>query len=257
MDFRKDFDQLLAGILTDWQNQFPGADVSQGSLIFIKSACLASALWGIYRHQDWISKQIFPDTAESEYLEHHCWVREITRKAGESDADYLARLLDHLRSPPAGGNRYDYVKWAMEIDGVKAGYCFPLAQGESSVDVVVVADIALTGSELPSQALLDEVAAYIDGQRPVTARFVRVLAPTILAQDVTMTVTGSGVNRAQVEADIESYLGTFVPGQSLYLSRLISIAIDNGAEDALITVPAAVVTPQGYEMIRAGVIDVA
>ena len=257
MDFQKDFDELLNAILTDYGNQFPEADRSQGSLIFIKSACLASALWGIYKHQDWIAKQIFPDTADSENLEHHCWLREIVRKPGETDEDYLARLLEDLRRPPAGGNKYDYVKWAREIANVKAAYSFPLAQGASSVDVVIVADPDLTGSEIPAQDLLDAVSAYIEEVRPVTARFVRVLAPTILDQDVTMSVTGGDVNLAQVQADIAAYLSTFIPGQKLYLTRLTAIAIDNGAEDAEVTIPAATVNPQSYEMIRPGVIDVA
>ncbi len=61
--FQKSFDELLDQILTDWRNQFPGADTSQGSLIFIKSACLASALWGLYKYQAWIARQIFADIA--------------------------------------------------------------------------------------------------------------------------------------------------------------------------------------------------
>jgi hypothetical protein len=57
--FEKDFDELFAAILRDWQNQFPEADLSRGSLIYLKSACLASALWGLYKYQDWIARQIF------------------------------------------------------------------------------------------------------------------------------------------------------------------------------------------------------
>ena len=52
MSFKKDFDDLFNTILTDYKNQFPTADTSQGSLIYIEAACLASALWGIYYYQD-------------------------------------------------------------------------------------------------------------------------------------------------------------------------------------------------------------
>ncbi|MFA7465526.1 MAG: baseplate J/gp47 family protein, partial [Syntrophales bacterium] len=154
MSFKKTFDQLLDEILTDWRNQLPGADTSQGSLIFIKSACLASALWGLYNYQDWISRQVFPDTADSEYMEHHTWVRGITRRASETDAELLARLLEYIRRPPAGGNRYDYVKWALEIDYVAAAWCFPVAQGPGTVDVVIQADADYTGSEIPTSHTL-------------------------------------------------------------------------------------------------------
>ena len=150
MSFQKEFDDLLNAVLTDYRNQFPEADTSQGSLIFIKSACLASALWGIYKYQDWISSQIFPDTAETEFLEHHTWVRGLARRVGETDAELLSRLLDYIRRPPAGGNKYDYIKWALTIDNVSAAYCFPLGQGLGTVDVVIIADQDTSGSKLPS-----------------------------------------------------------------------------------------------------------
>lgn len=150
MAFEKTFDEILAGILTDFRNIFPSVDVSQGSLAYMKAAGYASALWGLYKYQEWISRQAFPDTADTEALEHHAWVRGIPRTAGENDADYLARLLDYIRKPPAGGNKYDYEKWAEEVDGVHAAYAFPLAQGAESVDVVIVANAATTGSEIPN-----------------------------------------------------------------------------------------------------------
>ncbi len=322
--FLKSFDELLDVILTDYKNQFPEADTSQGSLIYIKSACMSSALWGLYKYQDWISRQIFPDTADTVNLEHHAWVRGLARTYGETDSAYLARLLDLIRRPPAGGNKYDYVKWALSVDNVAAAYCFPLAQGLGTVDVVLVANKTNTGSEVPSsyaditgsntavtpgklvdagadfsavkagdkitnntagtettvaapdsgtqlslsddiftatpqdytiQSLTTTVKTYIDDIRPVTASVVRVMGPTIVTQAVTMTVTGSGVNLAQISADIQAYINTLGPGQTLYKSQLLSIAIQNGAANAAITVPAADVVPATYEMIRPGVIS--
>ncbi len=150
MSFKKEFDDLFNAILIDWQNQFPEADLSQGSLIYIKSACLASALWGLYKYQDWISKQIFPDTAETANLEHHAWVRGLTRTSGETDAELRTRLLEYIRRPPAGGNKYDYQKWALEIDNVEHAWCIPLAQGLGTADVIITADESVTGSEIPS-----------------------------------------------------------------------------------------------------------
>jgi uncharacterized phage protein gp47/JayE len=326
MSFQKDFDELLNAILTDYRNQFPEADTSQGSLIFIKSACLASALWGLYKYQDWIAKQIFPDTADTEALEHHAWVRGLTRTYGETDAAYLARLLDYIRRPPAGGNKYDYVKWALEIDNVKAAYCIPLAQGLGTVDVVIVANEANTGSETPSsyttltgvntsvsasklidssatfqttgvkkgdivknttasttamvvsvdsetqltlntdiftatgqnyeiKSLIIQVKEYIDDVRPVTASIVRVLGATIITQDVTMTATGN-VNKAKIASDIEAYMKTLIPGQTLYKSKLIQIAMDSNADNVTISTPANDVTVTSYQMIRPGVINV-
>jgi uncharacterized phage protein gp47/JayE len=256
MNFSKEFDELWNEILTDYRNQFEGkADTSEGSLVFIKSACLASAVWGLHKHQDYIADQIFPDTADEENLEHHSWVRDITRKVGESVSGLLDRVLDNIRRPPAGGNKYDYVKWAKKITNVKKAYSFPLAQGLGSVDVVIIADAVATGSEIPDQALLDEVKAYIEDVMSVEVRFLRVLPPTVVNQDVTMTVTGSA-NLAQITADVTAYINNMTPGQVLYVKQLDSIAIANGADDVDVTVPAETVTPQPTEMLRAGAIDV-
>ena len=119
-----DFDEYFAAILTDYRNQFPDADISQGSLIFAKSACLAAAKWGIHRHIAWVRDQIFADTAESENMEHHANLRGLTRRTGETDAELLARLLAVLRQPPAGGNEFDFVAWAKSIDGVAKAYTY-------------------------------------------------------------------------------------------------------------------------------------
>lgn len=174
MDFQKDFDELFNTILTDYKNQFPEADTSQGSLIYIKSACMASALWGLYKYQEYISKQIFPDTADSENLDHHAWVRGLTRNPEESDSDLLARLLDYIRRPPAGGNQYDYVKWAHENANVKAAYCYPLAQGPGTVDVVIVADKDTTGTSLTGTTTAVETGKLIDDTADFTTSGVRI-----------------------------------------------------------------------------------
>jgi uncharacterized phage protein gp47/JayE len=255
---QKSFDELLDGLLTDWRNQFPEADTSQGSLIFFKSACLASALWGIYRYQDWIAQQIFPDTADSANLEHHAWIRGVTRRVGETDSELLARLLDWIRRPPAGGNKGDYVKWALEVANVARAWCFPVPQGPGSVDVVLTA-AASTGSEIPNQALLDAVTAHIDAVRPVGAQTMRILPPVIVTQDVTMSVTGS-VTPEAVEAQVSALLSDLEPGATLYRSQLFAAAIRAGATNAVITVPAADVPASiaggAYEMFRPGTITI-
>lgn len=325
MDFQKSFDELMSAILADYQNQDDEADVSQGSLIFLKSACLASALWGIYKYQDWISRQIFADTADDEYMEHHASIRDITKTAGETTEEYRARLLEYIRRPPAGGNKYDYVKWAKEVDYVTAAWCIPLGQGAGTVDVIIKADADYTGSEIPSShtlentisdlaenKLIDEAAhfngvvrpgdiavnealetesriaeidgdtqltleddiftvagqaysiksltvqvkGYIDDLRPTTAKLFRVLPPTVLSEDVTMAVTGTGVDRDKIRNAITSFMDAMQPGQALYRARLGSIAISNGAENAVVTVPAANIIATDYEIVRPGTITV-
>jgi len=99
------------------------------------------------------------------------------------------------------------------------------------------------------------VFAYIDDLRPVSARFVRILAPNVVNQAVTMTGVDSTL-AAAVQADINAYLAGFVPGQVLYLPQLIGIATGNGVPNPVLTVPSAPVAPAPASMLRPGVINV-
>jgi uncharacterized phage protein gp47/JayE len=329
MNYDKSFDQLLDEILTDYRNQFPEADTSKGSLIFIKSAASSAAHWGIYQYQKWIARQIFADTADEEYLEHHAWIHDLTRVSGESNAELLTRYLDHIRRPPAGGNKYDHIKWAKEIDNVAEAWCIPLGQGLGTVDVIIMADEGVTGSEIPSshtmtgsatsvssgklvdaaadftvttdggpvrigdiavnddtgseavvtavdgatqlslesdifkyaghtytlKSLTAQVHDYIDDVRPVTGYGVRVLPPDLVAQDVSMTITGTA-NKSAIAAAITAFMDGLVPGEILYLTQLAAIAIQYGAENAIVSEPSADVTPGVYEMIRPGTVSI-
>ncbi|ENQ9729922.1 baseplate J/gp47 family protein, partial [Yersinia enterocolitica] len=200
---------IRSNILRDIRNLLADADISENSDYYIRASTVASCAGGIYQDQGWIVRQIFPDTADIEFLELHCRTRGIVRKpantatgtidltgepnatvasgltvtrdalsfvttqqatigldgkltvtaqasiagtAGntaqvmsgtlsstpdgvdstviigvmrggtdqESPEDLLARLLDIIRRPPAGGNKYDYKRWALEVTGVTA-----------------------------------------------------------------------------------------------------------------------------------------
>jgi len=212
---------------------------------------------------------------------------------------------------------------------VANAWCIPLSQGPGTVDVIIVADETVTGSEIPSshaltgtttaitenklvdgaadfmatgdggpvrigdiavnddtggqavitavdnatqltldtdifssigqsytlKSLTAQVGEYIDDVRPVTVSIVRVLPTAVTLQDVTMTVTGT-VNKEAIASAITSLLRSLVPGQTLYLSRLIAIAIQEGATNAAISAPAADMSPGPYEMLRPGTITV-
>jgi uncharacterized phage protein gp47/JayE len=253
MAFQKTFDELLNGLLTDYRNQFPEADLSQGSLLFIKSACYASALWGLYQHQEYVARQIFPDTADTARLEQHAWTRGLSRNAGETDAALLARLLDYIRRPPAGGNRYDYVKWALEVSGVAAAHCIPTGQGPGTVDLIIMGD----GWATPSDALLAAVYAHVTDLHPAASLLTRVLPPELVPVDVTITLNAPGVNPTVVTQNITDYLTSLGLGQSLFRSQLISLALGASAGDVTVTLPAANVTATEYQKIMPGTIHVA
>lgn len=77
----KDFRQIRADILRDIANQLPAAYVGEDSDFSVRANATAASIEGLYEHQKWIVRQVLPDTADSDYLERHASLRNITRKA--------------------------------------------------------------------------------------------------------------------------------------------------------------------------------
>ncbi|EDE6352961.1 phage tail protein, partial [Salmonella enterica subsp. enterica serovar Abony] len=257
----KDLATIRDDLLRDLKNLLPDADISEDSDFYARASSVASVAEGLYQHQSWIVRQIFPDTADSEYLLLHARTRGLSKRAAttaegialitgavgstlsagstiqgddvscttleditltantgtvkvraslsgtagnisapvaaelvsapaginsrvtiqtltggtdeETDASLLARLLDIIRRPPAGGNRYDYRRWALECDGVTGAYVYPLRRGLGTVDIAIT-----SAGSLPSESVRKATQAHIDDVRPVTAKDSLVLAPT-------------------------------------------------------------------------------
>ncbi len=75
----------------------------------------------------------------------------------EDDASLLARYLQRVRSPSAGGNKADYVNWALEVPGVGGVSVVPVRDGPGTVAVSII-NTQHTPAE---QALIDAVQNYI------------------------------------------------------------------------------------------------
>ena len=91
----------------------------------------------------------------------------------ESDSSLLERLLNKIRRPAAGGNRYDYKDWALDVDGVEQAYVYPLRRGLGTVDIAITAD-----NDVPNDDTVRRAQAYIDDERPVTAKESKVVLTT-------------------------------------------------------------------------------
>lgn len=76
-----DYQAIRDAILRDIANQLPGANTASDGDYAIRANATGSAIEGLYQHQQWIVRQIFPDTADSDYLERHAGLRGLTRKA--------------------------------------------------------------------------------------------------------------------------------------------------------------------------------
>lgn len=318
---------IRANILRDIRNLLADADISEDSDYYIRASSVASCVSGIYQDQGWIVRQIFPDTADIEFLELHCRTRGIVRKpantasgtidltgepgatvasgltitrdsrsfvttepavigtdgkltvtaqatiagtAGntsqvmsgtiastpdgvdstvligimlggtdqESPEDLLARLLDIIRRPPAGGNKYDYRRWALEVTGVTAAYVYPLRRGLGTVDIVIT-----SADGLPSEAIIEATQAHIDDVRPVTAKSSFVMAPTIKHFDIEVKVKLSGITldaaEILIKESLNNYINRLVPGEDFIRSQAeTAVSLISGVTDRKIVVPA-------------------
>ena len=160
----------------------------------------------------------------------------------ESDADLLARLLYEMRLPPMGGAKHDYYAWAMSVPGVVDAYVFSQRRAINSVDVVIEA-----AGGIPSVQLLADVTTYLNTQRPVCAD-VLVMAPALIAVNVTASLTLAGITlvdaTARINALLVAYFATLHVGDAMPRSRLISLMMGiNGVLDVNLTAPAANVAP--------------
>ncbi|MBU1041581.1 MAG: baseplate J/gp47 family protein [Proteobacteria bacterium] len=345
-----DLAAIQAGILRDVQNQLPEAATGVDSDFGVRAAAMGGAVEGLYQHQQWIARQTFPDTADTDMLEQHASLRGLTRKrattargratftgtpgatiplgteaktlaglvfitseasaigaggigaggtaivpvqggaagaaynlaAGtgltltsapsgvqgtaslatatiggtdaETDAGLLARLLDLLRSPPAGGNKADWRRWAMDVDGVTAAYVFPLRRGIGTVDVCVT-----SGGGLPSEEILAAVRLHLDVERPTSVRNFAVFGPELLPVPVHALVRLSGLTLEQaqplIEAALNAYFATLEPGDLVYLSRIeTAISGVSGVVDRQVTAPATNVAITATQWARLGVV---
>jgi len=172
----------------------------------------------------------------------------------------LARLLDIIRRPPAGGNRHDYRRWALEVPGVTAAFVYPLRRGLGTVDVAIV-----SGDGLPSAETLQAVRDHIDDVRPVTAKNCVVLAPEIVYVHVNVNVAIAGTALDAVHAAINTQLAAqfaaLAPGDAWIRSQAEAL-ISNvpGVQDRVIVAPvgnvAATVDADTLQWLRLGNVTV-
>ena len=136
----------------------------------------------------------------------------------ESDSSLLERLLNKIRRPAAGGNKYDYKDWALEVDGVEQAYVYPLRRGLGTVDIAITAD-----NGVPSDDTVRRAQEYIDQERPVTAKESKVVKPDVTKINFNIQVKISGVALNDIKTSINNalrdYFNGLIPGDDLIVSQ--------------------------------------
>lgn len=94
-----DYRQVRDAILRDILNRQPTASVAEDSDRYVRANASGGAIEGLYEHQKWIARQLFPDTADIEYLESkHANPRNLPRK-GASPATGSVSFAGAVGSP--------------------------------------------------------------------------------------------------------------------------------------------------------------
>ena len=143
----------------------------------------------------------------------------------ESDSSLLERLLNKIRRPAAGGNRYDYKDWALDVDGVEQAYVYPLRRGLGTVDIAITAD-----NDVPNDDTVRRAQAYIDDERPVTAKESKVVKPDVTKVNFNIQVKISGVALSDIKTAIKNtlqdYFNGLTPGDDLIVSQCEAVVSD-------------------------------
>lgn len=143
----------------------------------------------------------------------------------ESDSSLLERLLNKIRRPAAGGNRYDYKDWALDVDGVEQAYVYPLRRGLGTVDIAITAD-----NDVPNDDTVRRAQAYIDDERPVTAKESKVVKPDVTKVNFNIQVKISGVSLNDIKTPIRNaltdYFNGLIPGDDLIVSQCEAVVSD-------------------------------
>lgn len=343
----KTLSEIREDQLRDIKNQRPEADIDSDSDYYVRASATASSIEGVYEHQAYIARQIFPDSADEENLRRHAALRRIYQKppataagkvrvsglvgaivesgqiviargntyittspaaigadstaivtatavnagsdsnlpdntpgqfsaapsgvasevlvlemkgglAAESPQQLLARLLERLASPPAGGNDQDYRTWAMEIPGITDAYVFRHRTAVGAVDIAVI-----SGNGLPSDEQIQQAQLNIDVKRPSTCRMATVFAPTIKPVNFLISVAGD-VDRdtllGQLYVEVGAYFDTLKPGAQMVKSRVEAIVSNAaGVTDRRVDLPVgnvdAIVNSAVVEWLRLGTIN--
>lgn len=155
----------------------------------------------------------------------------------ESLDSLLARYLDVIQEPPAGGNLADYRRWAKEVDGVEDVLVLPKRRGGGTMDLVLTAS---TGN--PSADVIARCQEHVSSVCSVYAD-VWAYAPTIRTVDAAGLVEiAEGYDLADVQVAANSaykaLLGALKPRETLKASQ-IETMISNlaGVVDRKLTAP--------------------
>ena len=132
----------------------------------------------------------------------------------ETDAELMKRYYIALRQPATSGNKFHYLTWATEIEGVGDAKVYPLERGTNTVEIVII-----DNKKEPAQPdLIEKVQNHID---PGSQGIGEGTAP-IGARCYVVSATGVELN---INVDIQ-----YMPG---YDTSSVTLSIEENLKDYL------------------------
>lgn len=165
----------------------------------------------------------------------------------EGDDSLRSRLLSRIKQPPQGGDKTDYVAWALAVPGVTRAWCYPLELGAGTVVVRFMMD-GTYADGIPLSGDVTAVAAYVDPLRPVTAN-VTVVAPIAVPKNFTITGLTPTSSRSAVTQSLADLIARkATPGGTiLWSDQNEAIKTAAGVVDFALTSPSAnIVSASGH-----------
>lgn len=149
----------------------------------------------------------------------------------------LARYLDIIQSPPAGGADYDYRRWAREVEGVDDALVIPKRRGGGTIDIVITGTTGIPSAEVIAAckahieskcSVIADIWVYAPTERTVDAAAKVELAPDFTLEDV----------QAAGQKAYSTLLGALKPGAAIKRSQ-IEAMVNNlaGVTDRAVTTP--------------------
>lgn len=181
------------------------------------------------------------------------------RVRGGADQESLEslrqRVIRSYRVIPHGGNKDDYVTWALEIAGVTRAWCVPRWLGLGTVAVFFLKDDA--ADPMPTDEDLAEMQRHLENVRPVTAE-VYALRPLTKAITYKLWIDpDTPAVRDAVEKSLRDlHYREAELGSTLLLTHISeAISISKGENDHRIDYPLGNVSSNNNEILIFGGIE--
>lgn len=151
----------------------------------------------------------------------------------EDQGDYRGRILDAYQKPPQGGDRDDYVGWALDVPGVTRAWCAPNGFGAGTVVVYFMLDDAQVahdgfpqGTDGVSQ--FDEGPGGVPRDTPASGDQLVIADAIVVSEPVTALVYGCSPIRNTISFEVSGLSTASTATRNAISSEIINVFFRSG-----------------------------